>query len=152
MWGLSWAVARQVDPCMCSQILQVYIEVLRGFSHPYCAGRCSQYDNTISRLCPWRNLWEWERQAESTLQRQGRGWQGSDCPVPAHRSTGGHVFSMTPPTFLPLVIGSYNLTPPPLFYSVPWQSARGFTSIKMALFVVIQLHKRQIPQQQYRHM
>ena len=62
-------LGRQQDrwwiPVSVPKILKVYKEGLTG------SCRCPQYITT-SRLCPWSNVWEWERQGEPTFQGQGR--------------------------------------------------------------------------------
>ena len=86
-------------PTPAHQLLNVYTEALTGFSHIYHVHILNTNHVTVSRLCPWSNLWEQERQVEPIVQGQEREVRvgASDCPGPAHRSTSGHIFPITFP-------------------------------------------------------
>lgn len=46
-----------------------------NWDHSRVLHRCSQHYIIVSRFCPWKSLWQWERQAEPRFQGQRRGYR-----------------------------------------------------------------------------
>lgn len=85
------------------------------------------------------------------IPQTGRGWRASSCSYPACRSTNDHIFSITTPNILLLILGSHNLTCPP-FLQRGLSSQQGVSVAQRWLIWAIWLHCRQMLQQQCRHM
>lgn len=79
----------------------------RGFNwvQSHVPGRYFQHHITISSLCPWSRLWEWERQAEPTFQGQG----GGEEPLNIWVQITGHLWSFWShsPTLLQLFLDAH---------------------------------------------